>query len=261
MALPTFNGFSLQDSNFIAERITFKGLAKRGVMRAKINRREGIKILNTEFGEKEVTIEGQIIAASATALQTLVDNLKKNLVIEEGALVIEQGRTFTATVTELAVPDEHYNQSKAPFMVTFVCSDPFAVGSNLSVTTPVVSGTTTFSGVVNISGSYFARPTIVYTPPSATGNTLIRSLVLSHTPTGQTVTVTGFNSSSAGGLRYQDPVTFDMDSFTTTEGTTSVNNSGAFPRWEPGTNEFTLTPSGRAFPGGSVTINYQPRYL
>lgn len=261
MGLPTFDSFSLNDDNFIAERITFKGYAARAVVRAKINRREGVKLLNTEFGEKEVVVEGNVIANSASELQTLLDNMKKSLVTEEGSLVIEQGRTFTATVTQLAIPDEHYNQSKAPFMVTFVCSNPFSEGALLSVTTPVPSGTTTFSGTVNISGTYFARPTVVYTPPSATGNTLIRQLALNHTPTGQSITITGFNASNVGGLRYQDPITINMDDFTILEGTGNIDSSGAFPRWEPGTNEYTLVPSGRAFPGGSVTVSYQPRYL
>lgn len=261
MGLPTFDAFSLNDTNFISERITFKGFAARAVVRAKINRREGVKLLNTEFGEKEITVEGQVIAASASELQSLLDNMKKSLVTEEGSLVIEQGRTFVATVTQLGIPDEHYNQSKAPFMVTFVCSNPYSEGALLTAVTPVPSGTVSFSGTVNISGTYFARPTIVYTPPSATGNTLIRQLVLNHTPTGQSITVTGFNASSVGGLRYQDPITVNMDDFTILEGTSYIDSSGAFPRWDPGINAYTIIPSGRAFPGGSVTVSYQPRYL
>jgi len=261
LGLPTFNGFSLNDENFIAERITFKGYAAREVIRAKVNRREGIKILASEFGEKPISIEGNIVAPSAAALQTLLDNMKAALTEEEGALIIEADRTFTATVTELGIPDEHYNQSKAPFMVTFVCTNPFAEGTQLSVVQNVTSGSFTFSGLVNISGTLFARPTITYTPPSAVGNTFIRELDIHHVPTGQTITISGFGSGTLQGLGYQNAVTVNLDDFTSLEGTSSIGNSGAFPRFEPGSNSYTITASGRAFPGGTVTVTYKPRYL
>jgi len=261
MAIPTFNGFSFNDTNFITERITFKGVAERAVIRGKINRREGVKLLNTEFGEKEVTLAGVVVASSASELQSLLDSMKMNLTAEEGPLILEQGRTFTATMTALAIPDEHYNQSKAPFEVTFMCSNPFAEGSQLSVTIPVQSGQTTISGRINISGSYFARPTVTYTPPSNTGNTLIKRVDINHVPTGQTITVSGFNSGATGGLQYQNAVTVNYDTFASLDGSTTINNSGAFSRWDPGNNDFTVIASGRAFPGGSITVTYSPRYL
>lgn len=261
MALPTFNGFSLQDGNFITERIVFKGYADRAVVRAKINRREGIKLLNTEFGEKEVTISGVVIAESSTSLQALLDNMKKSLTAEEGSLLIETGREWTATVVSLAIPDEHYNHSKAPFEATFLCSNPFAEGDELTVTINVPSGTTTLSGMLYVSGSYYVRPVIIYDPPGTTGNTLIRKVSIYHVPTGQTVAVSGFGAGGSGGLGYQNTVTVNYDDFTSLEGSSDIDNTGVFSRWEPGENQFTITPSGRAFPGGSVTVSYRPRYL
>lgn len=261
MSFPTFEGFSLNDDNFIAERVFFKGYASRALIQGKINRREGVKLLNTEFGPKEVTVEGVVIGSSASDLQTLLDNLKKNLVTDEGALMLETGRTFVATAKNITIPDEHYNQTKAPFEVTFLLSNPFAEGDQLSVVQDVPSGTTTFSGLFSVSGTYFSRPTIVYTPPTAVGDTLIKRLDVTHTPTGQTITISGFGSGGAGGLTYQNAVTINFDDFTSLEGAASINNSGAFPRWEPGNNEYTVTVSGRAYPGGTFTATYKPRYL
>jgi hypothetical protein len=80
MALPTFNTFSFNDSNFITERVVFKGYAGREVIRAHIARREGIKVLNTEFGEKEISLEGVVIGSSASNLQLLLDNMKKSII-------------------------------------------------------------------------------------------------------------------------------------------------------------------------------------
>lgn len=260
MAYPTFNGFSLQDDNFITERVMFKGYADRAVIRANVGRREGVKLLNTEFGEKEVVVEGNVIAASAGALQTLLDNMKKALTAEEADLIIENGRTFTATVKNTVIPDEHYNQSKAPFEVTFICTNPFAVGPLQTSVTPVPSGLVTFSGSITISGTLFGRPTITYTPGSpVAGNTRITKLVLTHTQSGQSITVSGFGSGTQ--LSYANAITINFDNFSTLEGSTAIDNSGAFPKWDPGTNTYTLTATGAAFPGGSVSVAYQPRYL
>jgi predicted phage tail component-like protein len=261
MALPTFNGFSLQDSNFITERVVFRGYASREVIRANVNRREGIKLLGSNFGEKEITIEGKLIASSASDLQSKLDDLKKALTIEEGDLVIETDRTFLATVSSLAIPDEHYNQSRAPYMITFICSNPFAEGTQLTSNIPVVSGLFTVSGTYTVSGNLFSRPVIVYTPPTNLGNTLIRRLDLYHAQTGQTISISGFNGGAVGGLKYTDTVTFNLDDFVTLEGTSAIDNSGSFPKFEPGINDFTLTASGRKFPGGTVSIVYKPRYL
>lgn len=258
MSLPTFDGFSLSDSNFIPERIEFKGYASREVVRGKINRREGVKLLGTEFGEKRVTIEGTIIADTASQLQSLLDDMKKALQTEEGDLVIETGRTFKATVDSLAIPDEHYNVTKAPFQITFILSNPYAEGTQLSISQPVTSGLLTFSGSVVISGTMFARPTVVYTPPSNTGQTNIKKLVLSHTPTGQSVTISGFGSGS--GLNYNSTVTINFDDLIGQEGTTERDTSGGFARWDPGLNQYTITASGR-FVGGTVSLTYTPRYL
>lgn len=256
---PTFNSFSLQDSNFITERIEFKGYGSRAVIRGNINRREGVKLLATEFGEKQVDISGIVVASSSSTLQTLLDSMKMNLTEEEGSLVLEQGRTFRATVIDLDIPDEHYNQSVARFTAKFMCSDPFSTGTLQTVSSNVVSGTFTYSGTVYISGTMFARPTVTFTPAgAATGNTNIKKLVLTHTQTGQILTISGFGSGA--GLSYANAVTLDLDAFTALEGSSAVDTAGGFPRWEPGTNNYTVTVSGR-FPGGSVGLSYQPRYL
>jgi predicted phage tail component-like protein len=256
----TFNAFNLQDSNFITERIIFKGFGDRALTRAKIGRREGIKLLSSEFGEKEVTIEGNLIAASASELQSLIDDMKKALTAEEADLVLETGRTYTATVKNLIAPDEHYNQSKSPYEVTFICTDPFARASLVTAVINVPSGVTTVSGTVTISGTFFNRPTITYTPAGqSSGQTLIQGIQIYHVESGQQVTVSGFGSGV--NLDYSDPVTVNFDTFISLEGGDVIGNSGSFARWDPGTNEFTITVTGnRRFPGGSITISHQPRF-
>ena len=255
----TFNSFNLQDSNFITERVEFKGLADRDVIRARVNRREGISLLNTEYSEKTIVLSGVVIASSGSELQGLLDDLKKNIQQEEADLVLEDGRTWTATNTSLSIPDEHYSQSMARFEAEFLCTNPYAVGSLLTAVKPVISGVFTYSGMVNISGTYFARPTITYTPAgAANGRTNIKNLVLYHVPTGQSMTVSGFGSGVS--LNYSDVVIINMDSFTALEGASSIDSDGAFMRWEPGDNDYTITVSGRHV-GGSVTVAYQPRYI
>lgn len=259
MANPTFNSFSLQDDNFITERVTFRGYPQRDNAFAQVNRREGMKLLGSEFTTKEISLAGVVIASSPSALQTLLDNMKRALTQQEGSLIVEDGRTFTATVSSIAIPDEHYNQSKAPFEVSFTCSKPYAVSSLLTVTIPTPSGQYTVSGLVNISGTFYARPLFSYNPPAGTGKTLIRRFDLYHVPTAQTTTVSGLGSGTS--LSYSTEVTINLDTFNATEGGTAVDSSGSYPKFEPGTNNFLFTASGRAFPGGSLSMSYQPRYI
>lgn len=260
MPLPTFNSFAFNDDNFITQRITFKGFGDRAVTRAKLNRREGVKLIATEFGEKQVTLEGRVIADSAASLQALLDGMKQNVQEEEGDLVLENGRTFRATISAISVPDEHYNQSTAPWQVTFICSDPFSKTNSQSVVIPVPSGVFTVSGLIVISGTFFNRPVLIFTPAGAgAGNTLVKRLDVYHVPSAQTLTVSGFGSGT--GLSYANSVTIDMDNFSVLEGTTTKDFSGSFMRWEPGTNRFTVTSSDKGFPGGTLTVTYNPRYL
>lgn len=259
MGLPTFNDFSLNDSVFIAERVMVKGYADRSIIRSNIGRREGIKILNVEFGEKTIEISGVVIAVSASDLQSKLDDFKKALTKKEGDLIIENGRAWKATVSNMIIPDEHYNLSKAPFSVTFVCSNPFALGSSETVVQPIISGTTVFSGLVNISGTLFARPLIEYIAPTGdSGKTLISSIVLTHAESGAELTVSGFGSGTS--LDYGSTVSIDLDSFITLENGTVIESSGAFSRWEPGNNSYYLTVGQRNI-GGSVRVSYRPRYL
>ena len=253
----TFDGFDFNDGTFITERVTFKGFAKRALSRANIARREGISLLNTEFGEKEVTIEGVVITDEAVDLQGTLDGAKKALTKEEGDLIVESGRTWKATVSNVVIPDEHYSLSKAPFQVTFVCSNPFAEGTLATAIQNVPSGFYTFSGGITISGTMFARPIVTFIPPVTTGNTNIQSFVFNHTPSGQEITISGFGT---GGLDYDDTIVVNMDTLASLVGGEATNLTGAFPRWEPGTNNYTVTVSGYHV-GGTVQITYRPRYL
>lgn len=256
---PTFNGFSLNDGTFITERVTFKGYANRDVITQNLSRREGVKLLATEFREASIEVDGRLIAASASDLQTKLDNMKSSLTTEEGSLIIESGRTWTATVATMIIPDEHYNNSTAPFQITFTCSNPFSTGAAQTVVQNTTSGLLNFSGLVNISGTLFARPTLVITPTgAASGHTNIKSMILTHTPTGQQVTISGFGSGMD--LDYANPVTINLDDFTGLEGTTAKDLSGSFPRWQPGSNPYTIAVSGN-WVRATVSLTYSPRYL
>lgn len=258
--LPTFGTFSFNENGFITEKIEFRQFAQRATIRAKIARREGIKVLSTEFGEKQITIIGFVTASSPAQLQSMLDDLKNLIQAEEGSLVVENGRTYRATVTNLVIPDEHYNQSKANFEVSFVTSDPFASGALLTVIQNVPSGTTTFSGYVSISGTFFVRPTIIYRPPDGdgSGRTGISKLVLVHEPTGQELTVSGFGNGVS--LVYGVDISLNFDNFTSLEGATVKNNSGSFARWNTGDNNYFVQFTGPTV-GGTIELSYQPRYL
>lgn len=258
---PSFNGFSLQDSNWITETIEFKGFAKRDFVQQPIIRREGNKVLGTQFREKSITLTGHVVAADSGTLQTLMDNMKQNLSLQEGVLIIEVGRQYVATAQDIKVPDQPYNQTIAPWEITFTTDDPFATATAaLTVVINVPSGVFIVSGLMTISGSFYNRPTITYTPPNppSAGDTLIKSMTVYHVPTAQSVTVSGLGNGTD--LQYNSSVTVNMDTFQTLDGTLALNNSGSFPIWQPGVNAFTVS-CDRGFPGGQIAVTYTPRYL
>lgn len=258
MALPTFDGFSLQDDNYITEEIIYRTIPARSVEMEQITRRPGTKILGSEFGARKVLLKGHIIADSATDLQSKIDAIHSNITRkEEGVLTIESGRTGTALVSSVGIMDPHYAQDYVPFEIEMVMPDPFFYGSQQTVSVTVTSGVSSVSFNTVISGSAYAEPTIVYTAPGTSGYTTTSGISIEYTPTAEILTWSGTSTNT---LAYNSSVTFNYADYSILEGLNEVDIEGVFARWEPITTSFIVTFSGTA-QGGSIDFSYQPRYL
>ena len=259
MAYPIFDGFSLQDDNYIVENITYRTIPKRDLETGKTARIPGVKLLSTDFAEREVTFSGYIIAASVSDLRTKIDALHTNVTRKEsGQLYVESDRSATAIISTVEIADPHYAQDFVPFNLKFLMTDPFFYGAQQTVSFTITSGTLTTTQSVTVSGTYWAEPTFIYTAPGTTGNTTISGIRITYAETGEYVTWSGTGGSSV--LPYGTSVTFDYITRSILQNTSEVDIDGVFARWNPGVQSFTTTFSG-SMQGGTLQMAYQPRYL
>ena len=259
MGYPEFDGFSLQDENFVTSEIEYRTTPNRSLDYHKLSRRSGVKLVSHDFAERTVSMRGYIVGTDASDLQSKIDDLHKNVTRkDDGALYIQSDRSSTATATKIAIADPHYAQDFVPFEVDFLLADPFFYGTQQTATTAVTSGSLSTTISTTISGTVFAEPSVIYTNVSGTGDSLVEKLDITYDPTSEQVTWSG-----TGGdiyLDYSETVTFDYANQLILEGTSSVDVEGVFSRWQPGSTNFTVTFSGAAV-GGSVQLSYQPRYI
>lgn len=256
---PKFDGFSLQDDNYIIEEIGYRNSPSRSTDFDKIARRPGVKLLSSDFAERKVTMSGYIKGTSVSDLRDKIDTLHTYITRKEaGALNIESDRTGTAIVSNVTVTDPHYAQDMVPFSIEFLMPDPFFYGAQQTVNYTIASGTSSTTLSVSISGSVFAEPLLVYSAPTGTGFTTTSGIFISYNPTGETLTWSG--TSGVTKLAYGNTVSFDYSNYRILLGTSEVDLEGVFSRWEPVSTNFTVTFSGTAM-GGSMQLSYQPRYL
>ena len=260
MAYPNFDGFDLQNDSYITSAITYRNSPERVLETQQITRRPGVRVLNSEFGSRKVSIEGSITGTDPDDLQSKIDALNLNVTRKvTGALYTRSNRYLNALLQSMSVGDAFYNQSYVPFTIDFLCYNPFFYDTQLSsVTWTVASGTVTLGDTVTISGSVFAVPTFTYMAHAGTGHTTTSGINLTYTTTGETLTWSGTGGLSA--MSYSDVVTFDYDNELITQNAVNVEPWGFFSRWEPGQRSFTCTFSGTS-QGGTLQMSYYARYL
>ena len=234
----TFDAFSLQDSNYITTEIEYRSLPSREITLESIARKPGKKFLNEEFGERRIRLSGFIEGSSASDLITKIDDLHTNVTRKKiGTLSIDANRDIQALVASVAIAEPHYSQTIVPMSLEFVAAEPFFQGTQQIATTSVAEGTSSVTITTTFSGSVFAEPTITYTPKGGTLNTNINKITISYDATGEEVTWSGGNHA----LNNANSVAFDYINQIITEGSTEIEASGVFARFEPGSRSITVT--------------------
>lgn len=252
----TVNGLNITDNtNYIVEELTYRTMPSRNLVIEPISTRPGNKLIAYEWGAKEIYFKGRVFGTTPAEHQSNLDTLQKNFSIPFVSISIDEGRSYTATLSELSIPTQFYTLSMSEYEATFVCVDPFAYGSMLSVSGTVVSGTLTYSGSVTISGTHFAEPMLTIRPTGANaGNSGINALQIYHSPSGELLTVSGT-------INYNADLSIDYSNFYVTNSGEQSDYSGIFSRFEPGVVPFEITVTSGVRQGYNWTINYQPRYF
>src|SRR3990167_8492516 len=238
MANPTFDSFSLQDSNYITESIEYRTIPSREITLESIARKPGKKFLAEEFGERRIRLTGFILGSSASDLIDKIDNLHTNVTRKKiGTLSIDTNRDIQALVASVAIAEPHYSQTMVPMSLEFVAAEPFYQGAQRVAVTAIAEGTASATITTTISGSVFTEPIITYTPKGGGSNTNIYRIDISYDQTGEEVTWSGGNHP----LSNADSVAFDYSNQIITEGNSEIEASGVFARFEPGSTNLTVT--------------------
>lgn len=258
----TFNTFSLSDSVFITSSVSYRTIPARDIVLENIARKPGKKLISEEFAERHIKLAGWILGSNASNLITQIDSLHSNVTRKtSGTLSIDSGREIEAIVATVNIDEPHYTQSMVPFEIEFIAAEPFWKGAQQTVSLAVTSGSATQpitkTVTLTISGSVYAEPSIIYTAPGSTGTTTTSGIKIAYNPAGESVTWSG-NSNAA--LAYGNFVKFDYANQLILEGSTQIEPTGVFSRWEPGETTFVTTFSG-SNQGGTLAFVYRPRYL
>jgi hypothetical protein len=229
-------------------------MADRILNSTPISRRSGNKFLSEDFGSKSIVFKGHVLSPSASGLIGIIDNIQRYLGLTEQSLVIDSGRTYTATMSKANFPEMSYTQSVTPFEVEFVSSLPFSEGSNRYCVFTIPSGLLATTVSTTISGAMFNEPNITLDFIGDAGDSGITQVQLDHTTSGQQVTISG--SFDRGNL-----MTASYSDATVTNSGLYVDYTGSFSRWEAGSNSLIINLEGSNNFGINGLLEYKPRYF
>lgn len=141
----------------------------------KLARQDGNKIVNTEYADKSLIVDGYISAVDRSTFETDRDTLLKNVKAQEAVLSFTQAgatRQYTCTLANI-IWNEKPGGGFATFSLQFACSDPF--GSDSTATTDLnasaITTSTSTKTITAIGGSYLSLPTFTITLTAVTGGT------------------------------------------------------------------------------------------
>lgn len=230
----TFNGFSFQDVDILTPDIDRYSMPERQVQSFDLSFSDRQKVVTSFFKKKVITISGNFLASTESALQTMISQARAALVGEEATLAIPfNGLTinYTATVTKNTIPRTNVNVSFCPYTVEFTCvNPPFGVDSVLNTDTNAAITTTPKTSTFLTGGEYAPEPTLTFTVNS---ETTLTTIVYTQDDTGYSITVS--TAFTAG-----DVLVINMANKSVLLNGSPQDYSGNFPSFVVGTNNYTI---------------------
>lgn len=223
---------------------------------SKLARADGAKMVNSDYGPKNIIIEGHIVSSSRDAMQTIRDTLLRYLQPQEATLrFIQSGaeRNYTATLENVIF--SNVGGGYAEFTINFVCADPFGynsisiVGLNSSSNTSENSLKTLGAPIL---GGYKAEPTLSVEVSAVSGGAG-KYIKLSNPASGKAIYITRTWAAN-------DSLVVNCRNKTVTVEGVAVDYTGTFPTWEIGDSQLRYEDT---FTTRTVLISfsYTPRYI
>lgn len=239
-SLLTFDDFNCDDRvSMSISKILFNSGHVRDVDKFVIPRANGIRVSNVYNREKIIRAIGKADAASADAMETLIDEIKKNLRRPRRQLVTNWGgKTRVYEHATLINMDsmfndrEHYHIDMVPFELQFLCEEYSTNWLYDQWTKEITSeeDTVTASGDGTVEGT----PVIVVVFSAASG---VTELTIQIDENGNTI---GYSGAISAG----DAFVFDCENEIVTKNGVIVDFTGYFPEMVLGTNTFRFTTNG-----------------
>ncbi|MGC3970589.1 MAG: phage tail family protein [Pirellulales bacterium] len=258
-AMPTsllsFDGFDLADGvNLVISDIRFNSGHKREFDQFSVPRANGIRVASVYEREKIITASGVCRAASAEALETYIDTLKKNLRKHRRQLVTNwagKSRLYekaTLQNMDALFPDrKHYHITYVPVTLEFLCED-FATDWNYEQWNDEFTAAEDTLATYG-RGTQESKPVIICVFSAASG---VTELTVKVDENGNTIRYEG--AISAG-----DSIVFDCEQEKVLKNGIEVDFKGYFPKMEVGNATFRFTTNGasRTF---RATVKTKPAY-
>jgi len=244
----SFNGQDLQSSSFATSDLPHEN-SQLSVDISQVGAYGGRKT-NVRVGTKDLVISGWAKAADASALDTLIDTLKTNMVGKEGNLDVDYAgatRRYTAVCTGFEVNRGRQNISMCPVALKFTI---LSLGKLTSPTTQNNAGKTAdYAGSITCLGSAAPRPTLTLTVNTQTALSVVR---ISNDTTVQYLQI---NRTFVNG----DVIIVDCDAQTVKINGTLVDYVGVIPQFTQGVNAFTVDITATAV-NYDFLLSYYPLY-
>jgi len=249
----TFNSYDLQTSNIIIEKILHTSAPDNGLRTDPRMGRDGSFLMSNYWIKKSIIATGNLLASSISDLDTRIDALKQNLVGENLNLDIGYAggtRRYRATVSNIEINREHFNNTWCPFSITFVCADAFGKDTSATSVTQDNNTSSPFSKTFAITGSIGPYPVITLDLTEATA---VTALKIENTTTSDSITITRTYADA-------ESLVVDCNAMTVKVDSIDVDFSGIFPEFIVGSNILQVTVTGTPF-DIDLDISYTSLYL
>jgi len=240
-----FDGYSLQNLNFITSKIDYDDIGKVELNSFNYPRTDGGGVLSKYYRWRSIKLNGFIKKDTVTEFNDFIDEIKKNLRKTEGLLeVVVNGeiRRIKATVTDLSYNREHYNITFSPISITFTAVEPFFYASVLQ-SASFLGKTATYTEEMENEGGADSSPTIYFVFWTWTTATALQFTDPSDRDLNITTAITN-----------GDIIIINSVDKVVTKNGTEIDYTGAFPIFAPGSNNFTVTMTGTVLVDTTLTL-------
>lgn len=254
-----FNGYSLLDvTKIITSNLKRDHAPSRNLKSVLKPRTNGRSILNDTQEIKLITLDGVIKANTGAELDTLIDEIKKNLITLEGNLDITDAngtvKRYIATLTNgQSMFDRPGNYvTICPFEFQFSCLEPFA--TSIDYNSKALFGVTDLSKqeTVDVQGTFEAEAVLIFVINSAVG---VSQLTFTNSTRGEAIEINE-------ALGENDVLIIDGETKEVTLNALPIDYNGVFPVFSVGSNSYTIDIAG-ATPSINydVTLKHKTTYL